>query len=260
MLTRFTITASLLFLLTILTMMPAAAQEQPTATPISVNLSNVVPPTDAPVAGPSPTRTPTETGGILLEAREFANVRNRPSTDGTQLGVIRSGEQYRATGRYFGWYQLQFPSSPTGFAWVFGELVTLTESADLLPEINVDATPTVNPAVFNATNTQQALALTPGGLLTATAQVGVAGNNPAGGNAGAAGAQTPQFLPTFTYPPNIAPIQPSIAVVLSTPTPEAEGLAQIVTVETADVPPIAPVLLLGGLGLLGLAISSIRRS
>lgn len=235
----------------------AAAQEGPTSTPIPINLSNVIPATETPQAGPTPTWTPTETGGILLEAREFANVRNRPSTDGTQLGVIRSGEQYRATGRYFGWYQLQFPSSPTGLAWVFGELVTLTGSADLLPEINVDATPTLNPAVFDVTNTQQALAQTPGGLLTATAQVGLPAGAVTGSNLEAGG---PQFLPTFTYPPNVAPIQPSLSTVLATPTPDPEIPVVTPASDSVDVPPIAPVLILGGLGLVGLALSSLRRS
>ena len=119
--------------------------------------------------------------------------------------------------------------------------------------------PTDDPAVQSATETQAVITQTPGGLLTATANariipapVAVEGSNILESTE-EVGAISP--LPTFTYPPDI--LTPAVtSETASTPTTSPDVLPASVS---DGVPPIVPILLLGGLGLLGLAVSSIRR-
>jgi hypothetical protein len=232
---------------------PLVAQEvaqAPTATPQQVNLSTATPAGETGVTGATPTRTATPEGQIFVEAREFANVRAQPDPNAAQLGQIRSGEQYVAVGRYFQWIQFQYPTSPTGLGWVFGELVDIVGGdVTLIPELADPNANAGNEAEFQAAATQAAVTLTPGGVLTATA----ATRFEALGQA--ATLDGPQILPTFTYPPGIA-FQPTSAV----PAPD-ETPAPATTAEGGQgaLPPIVPILLVGGLGVVGLLINSLRR-
>jgi len=204
---------------------PAAAQEVITATPVLINLSTLVPPTAAPVLQPTPTWTATQ------------------------------GLAYPVIGRYFQWYQFQFPSAPNGRGWVFGALVEIIGDASGIPEIDPISQPTLPPAIFGATLTAEIITRTPGGILTATAEA-LMPVATAVGQIDAPG----QILPTFTYPPGIIPIAPTQAPTRSildssTATPPALPTSSIRT----DLPPVAPIAILAVLGLLGLVISSIRR-
>lgn len=238
----------------------AMAQEiaqVPTETPAMINLAPAAqqqPTIDT--GGPTPTRTPTPLGVALLEAKEFANVRAEPSTESAQLGTIRLGETYNVIGRYISWIQFQYPPSPTGRGWVFGELVNLSGNIDNIPEIDPYAGQSqLDAAAIGATSTQGVLTMTPGGVLTATAvsgmmaQPGMVTATPEGASG---------ILPTFTFPPGMIAMAPTIGAEVSPESTDALS-APIPATNNNGVPPIAPILILGAVGLLGLVINSLRR-
>lgn len=239
-----------LALLLIMPFTPTLAQEVaqgPTATPQPVNLATRTL-TGAIQAEATSTRTPTPEGQIYIEAREFANVRAQPDTDAAQLGQIVSGDRYVAIARHFQWIQFVYESSPTGRAWVFADLVNVTGEAALLPELDDPDELAPNQAEIDAVSTQAAVTLTPGGLLTATA-------NSRFEALGVATLAGPIILPTFTYPPGIMRIP-----TLAEPLPDATPSSQPAPATSAGVlPPIIPVLILGGLGVTGLLVNSLRR-
>jgi hypothetical protein len=246
-----------LLLLTAVLWVAASPQFQDTtATPAQINLSPVAQqPQDQSSGGPTPTRTPTQEGIALLEAKDFANVRADPSTDSAQLGQIKVGEKYNVIGRYVSWIQFEFPASPTGKGWVFGELVNLTGNIDNIPDIDPFANAQIDSVSSGATATQSILTQTPGGVLTATvlARIVIPQGTPAPADNG-----THEILPTFTYPPGMIPIAPSPGAPVSTETPDASAV--LPTTNSNNLPPIVPILILGGVGLLGLALSSLRRN
>jgi hypothetical protein len=180
------------------------------------------------------------TGNVFLEALDIANVRRLPATDEDQLGVIRAGETYVVTARHFAWYQLQYDPSPTGFGWVYGELVQITGDAASVPEID----PFSLSGEFFSELAGDGPTPTGGIVATVTA-------------IGGSGLETVQeIMPTFTYPPGVArplPTDPNTVAADATPAPT------IIQTSSGDVPPIAPIILLGALGLLGLVVSSLRR-
>ncbi len=230
------------------------AQDAPTSTPVQINLSpavqEVVP---QQVGAATPTRTATPQGIALLEAKEFANVRSEPSTDSAQLGQIKVGETYNVIGRYISWIQFQYPSSPTGKGWVFGELVNLTGNVDNIPDIDPFAAQSPQDSVVSAeTATQSILTQTPGGVLTATVLARIV---PVTSEATALEPVGPQ--PTFTYPPGMVAIAPTPGAAVSTVA--ADDSAAVQAPSSDGVPPLVPIVILGGVGLLGLLISSIRR-
>jgi hypothetical protein len=228
----------------------------PTETPAEINLQPAVQAqatTD--LGGPTETRTPTPLGVALLEAKEFANVRAEPSTEAAQLGTIRVGETYNVIGRYVSWIQFEYRDSPTGRGWVFGELVNLSGNTENIPEIDPFAGQTaVDDISAGATQTQGVLTQTPGGVLTATL---AAQQLSLPGVVTATLEGTRAVLPTFTYPPGMVALAPTAGAAETT----SEGNTQTVTqTPTSDgVPPLVPIVLLGAAGLLGLAISSLRR-
>jgi hypothetical protein len=63
-------------------------------------------------------------------------------------------------------------------------------------------------------------------------------------------------LPTFTYPPNIVRATATLSVALTqTATPQE----RIAATESSGLPPIIPILILLGFGVLGIAASSLRK-
>lgn len=231
-----------------LPMVSLAAQTGPTATPAPISI-----PTAAPLQatlGATWTAQPTLAPQVALEALDVANVRAQPDTSATQLGSIRSGEVYPVLGRYFEWYQFSFDPSPSGYGWVFGQLVNIIGDPALIPDVDLAAQPTVDVNAANATSTQAVLTRTPGGLLTATAFARFMEIDP-NSTPGAAGA-----LPTFTYPPGAPPGPPTPGLVMS----EQEASAPPATESgVGGLPPLLPILALAGLGLLGLLVSALRR-
>lgn len=250
-----------------------ALQTGPTATPVQASLPTPLPliPADIPGATNIPiTRTPTPEGAALLEAITEANVRSQADPESDRLGTIRAGDSYTVIGRYFRWYQFQYDQSPSGTGWVFDELVTIKGNPDRIPDLSL-ATPTPDVNALQANSTLVVLTQTPGGVLTATAGVGAlplpiesSANNSGSTvdtspNILVVGSQTP--LPTFTIPPNLGAVSPPI--VSSSGTPSENPTAS--TVQISDfvipsrIPPILPILVLGGVGILGLLISSLRK-
>ncbi len=245
-----------------------AQQNAPTATPVLLSLpsplpilpTNPVEPNNVPIV-----RSPTPEGGAYLEALTEANVRSEPDPESERLGTIRAGDQYAVLGRYYRWYQFQFNQSPSGTGWVFDELVNVTGNTNGIADLTVGtSTPDVAGAQIGAT-----LALitrTPGGILTATAGVGIIPlpleanidtDLPVDGNANLSDIP----LPTFTAPANVAPINGTAqsadgSLINSTEEPSAN----IVDINLpSSIPPILPILVLGGFGILGLFVSSSRR-
>jgi hypothetical protein len=236
------------------------------ATPASITLPSPLPLTTQEQSTSTATYTPSPPGPALLEAVTEANVRAEPDPESERLGTIRSGEVYTVIGRYYRWYQFQYNQSPSGTGWVFDELVNIAGDESRIVDLSENALPTADNTALAATSTMEAITLTPGGVLTATAassviqlpvQPGsmpesVSGSQPSG---------TIQILPTFTYPPDVALALPenaySSAVLLDvTPTPIPNSIAFSIS---EGVPPLVPILILGGVGLLGLFITSYKR-
>jgi len=234
-----------------------SAQERITATPVRIDIPTLPPPVIEVIESPVITRTPTPSS-VMLEAKASAgevNVRAEPDIESERLGTIRAGEFYPVLGRYFRWIQFQFSTSPTGSAWVFDELVDIIGDVNAIPDLSQEALPTTDPMVAAATQTQEIVTQTPGGILTSTAESRLL---PAPGqdNLQANRAETAGnvALPTFTFPPDSVAAAPTEVTVVPTTSPDTPPL----NVPT-DVPPILPIVLLGAGGLLGLAVSSLRR-
>lgn len=229
------------------------AAQPPTATPAPLNIASPVPPIEEIAPGATPTWTATPEGQVLIEALDVANVRADADPNAAQMGQIRSGEQYTATGRYFEWIQFQFEPNRRG--WVFGQLVNVTGNITNLPELGVDMVEE-NTEEVAATEELMLLTQTPGGLLTATA---AARQNTAGGSLPANIDLPSGMMPTFTYPAGLvaggtAPTQdPNNAI------PTVVSAPPVNETTTGGIPPIVPILAFGSIGLLGLLISAIRR-
>lgn len=242
----------------------AVSAQEPTVTPAVISLSPVAPAQEfVDPAAATPTRTPTPEARALLEPKELANVRADASTEADQLGTIRAGEFFNVIGRYERWLQFEYPPSPNGRGWVYDELVTITGDAASIPAIDLNALPTFDPAAGAATQTMSAVTQTPGGVLTATAVSRAEVTAPVANVGGIITTQAVpgeiarEILPTFTYPPGVVAMAPT-----QEPGDDATQAADrpaSAPTNGAVMPPIAPILILGGIGLLGLAISSIRR-
>jgi hypothetical protein len=221
-----------------------ARQGPPTAVPLQF-------PTPTATAGPpteTPTRTPTSLGRAVVEAiSPDTNVRGGPDINENRVGQIQPGTQYPVVGKRFNWYQIEYINSPTGTAWVYFEVVTLTGDPALIPELSLEDIPTVDPAFLAQQQTAEAVANTPGAAATLTAQVlitptGIFTVVPGEGPTLVPGAP----LPTFTYPPY-------------TPTPVAFPRTNPAPAESGGIPPLVPILALGALGLMGLLVALLRR-
>ena len=245
-----------------------------TATPLPISLASPTPPSTVPIAATeTPIWTATPVGPAVLEAIDEANVRAEPDVESELLGRIRPGEIYPIVGRYFEWYQFRYDSSPNGRGWVFGQLVNVTGDPSAIPDLSAELAPTTDPLLVGA---GAALAETPTPLdpLTSTAQArvlpapdavaGISGVSidpnaavAVGDTSTLAATNVPGLLPTFTYPPNIVAAAPTdilLDEVGASPTPSTPAMSV-----SQGIPPIVPILVLGGFGILGLAISSLRR-
>lgn len=245
-----------------------AAQSLVTATPVQIFLPTAtIPEVQQEV---TPTFTPTtqieQVGavtGVTLEARTDSgavNVRSEPDPNAEILGTINSGATYPVTGRYFRWIQFRYERTGSGLAWVFDGLVNLTGDVATIPEIDPFAVPTADPFIVNATQTASIITLTPG----AAAIIAVTSGTPLRTNDDPAvlGGEGNVPLPTYTYPPEIiaaAPTQSRSDNDLGeTATTNTESISPSPSA-SGDIAPIIPIALLGGLGLLGLLLSALRR-
>jgi hypothetical protein len=221
----------------------ASGQEQPTAVPLQF-------PTPTATTGPpteTPTRTPTAMGRAVVEAiSPDTNVRAGPDINENRVGQIQPGTQYPVLGRRFNWYEIEYATSPTGIAWVYADVVTLTGDPASIPELELKDIPTVDPAFLAQQQTAEAIANTPGAAATLTAQVLI---TPTGVFTAAPEERTlapGEHLPTFTYP-------------AYTPTPVAFPRTNPPPTGSGGLPPLVPILALGALGLMGLLVALLRR-
>ncbi|MCB9436052.1 MAG: SH3 domain-containing protein [Anaerolineales bacterium] len=231
----------------------ASAQGAPTATPGAVILPTSTWTPEPPP--PTATRTPTDIGPALIEAKSAdTNVRAGPGTDTAQIGKIQPGERYIVRGRRFEWLQIDYPLTPTRVGWVYLGVVNIIGDESKIPELGVDELPTIDPAELDAQGTLIAATLTPGGILALTAQAsitpqGIFTTTPDGEQQRRTLAPG-EVLPTFTFPP-----------FTNTPIPVEQLQAAPVTVDTGNSSfvPAIPILGLASLGLLGLFVAIFRR-
>lgn len=238
--------------------------------PISATPDTVVLPSPTPIitvesiATATRTFTPQADIPIMLEVLEAygsTDVYFNANSDSERVGTIRTDEQYIVLGRYFSWIQIQFDPSPDGTGWVFNEYVSVDGDLLSVRDFTIEQ-PTADPFVEGATQTWQAIELTPGGFLTVTADARVIDAPSANQVVEQGGGDTIEdlpsnvVLPTFTYPPNI------IAQVPTEQSPETETIPESTDNMSSNengIAPIIPILVLGGLGIGGLLISSVRR-
>lgn len=257
-----------------------AVAQAPSPTPLSGRISTSTP---LPMLGsgnavlePTPTPTVTVSNIAFVEALSTANVRADSDPNAAILGVIETGTQYQIIGRYYQWYYFRYDRSPNGRGWVHESVVSVIGDTNAITDLTVEeAEPTIDAASAGATQTWEAITLTPGVVLTATANarlltgpvvVNVAGSEPIQGDAPpVVGSGT--LLPTFTPPPALQPLaaastpvpelQAEVAMLPPTPQP---GLTTLDNTPIAiEIAPIIPIGLLAGLGLAGLMISALRR-
>ncbi|MBC8170116.1 MAG: SH3 domain-containing protein [Anaerolineae bacterium] len=241
------------------------AAQQATATPLQVEIitSTPVPVIEATLV-PTFTPSPEVQSAVLLEAKASAgdiNIRADPDIEADQVGQIRAGDQYVVTGRFFRWFRFRYEDQE---AWVFEELVDILGDVTLIEDLSAEAQPTDDLTSIAITETLAILQQTPGAVLSLTADTReiqgatpVVGSGEAIGTPGELTLEVPRtILPTFTYPPAVALLVTeeveTSAVVSSSPEDE------IVNPVVPDFPPVVPIMLLAGFGLLGLIVSTIR--
>lgn len=246
------------------------AQDDPTPIRVQISTSTPLPaPENAIEIQFSPTPSVTVSSIVFLEALSTANVRSAAEPDASILGVIETGTQYPIVGKYFQWYQFRYDKSPNGRGWAHESVVSVIGDTSLIADLTENPEPTSDPVVAAATQTWEAITLTPGIVLTATANarlisgpvpavVGEAASSSTGDTFDSASGQP---LPTFTPPPDLVATveitaQPDIVAAAPTPAP---ALAIPLPTTTGEIAPIVPIAILGGLGLAGLVISSTRR-
>lgn len=218
------------------TLAPPGQLALPTATP-----------TVAGGAAAAPSRTPTFPV-VLLEAVQEANVRNGPGLDFDIVGTLTAGNPVQVIGRSinFPWYVIEWPGAENDVAWVFEDLVTVQGDITTIPIYPDPSAPTIDPTLAAVQATATVLLQTPGAAETATATAlfaptGVFTSTP---DAGAVPAEGAGPLPEFTA----QPAGPANGLLPGQQIPAGGG-----------IPPAMVILTLGGLGVLALIVSVLRR-
>lgn len=220
----------------------AWAQARSTATPVAAVIITPTPEgLDPPTATSTATLSPTPLPAVRLRALSSAgniNVRALPNLDSNILGIIADATEYRVLRNYYRWYEFRYDASPNGRGWVYGDLVEIIGDSSLIEVID------------NADDIER-----PGqaeNLLAAAAddeqQRTIAISTVQADSAESVELAVITALPTFTRP---APTPVSSNDQIQIEAGIQDSLLQI--------PPILPIAVLGGLGLLGLLISAIRR-
>ena len=235
------------------------AQVRISDTPVAVILPEATqPPTLAVFLTATPTFTPTAAlPSVFLEGAlppSELNVRDFPE-NGAYLGSLVPGQRYPITGVYFSWLQFEYPAGVDGKGWIYAPTVRVFGNVNEVAQIDPNAVLIV--VENDETATAAARFLIPGVAETATAEARilvVPTLDPADGSLSG-------FPPTFTAPAEIVARVPTQQPdnTLS-PTPQPDVLEQAVgVVVQRSLPPITSILVLGGLGVLGIAIGLLRR-
>ena len=236
---------------------PAFSQVRQSPTPIIVNLITPTPFTQQAVATVTPTFTATPKGPVLLEARESSgnvNIRAEPDPDSERLGGISFGTQYPVLRQFFSWYELQYDLSPSGRAWVYGELVDIVGDPSEIEVVDtLEVVPTQNIIDLQATQTWIAITSAPGGAQTATASARVLGVPTAIDDNIITVDLVVSPLPTFTYPSDIVAIAPTQSNISS-----GEDESESRNRSSGRIPPLFSIVMLGGFGIIGLLVNSLR--
>ena len=203
----------------------------------------------------TPTAPPPEVFLEGIPPLSEVRVLDFPET-GVYLGSVESGRQYPITGQYFSWLQFEYAPGPNGRGWVFLDSVRVRGNVSQIRIIGNPQAENASPE-DNQTATAQAELLTPSIAETASAEARILIVPTA--EASSDGDQN--VLPTFTKPADIVPREATqLANETLTPTAIPSFIENAVAITTTrQLPPILPILVLGGLGLFGLLISLIRR-
>ena len=210
------------------------ASAQASATPLPAILVRATPQISAQLA-PTPTIPPTAAPlpSARLEALASAgevNVRALPDVESELLGVIAHGTAYPALRIYYRWFEFRYDLSPSGRAWVYGDLVSLDGDTSQLEVIEDFAEIAAGARTAAAEEDRRIEVAT---LESESDRSAVLASSP---------------LPTFTPP-------------AATQAPFGDQLrrADAGDSRSQQLPPIAPIVALGGLGMIGALISLLRR-
>ncbi len=239
---RHIVFAILLALTALLHSISVLAQANTEATPVRANLvtpTPEVPQAAAPTITPSFTPTPLPAARLqALDSAGNVNVRALPDIDSDLLGTIAHGTVYPVLRNYYRWYELRFDLSPSGRAWVYGDLVTIEGDPTQIERIdNLGAVQLAAGFADSPSDREQAGA-SPRTIEIATVEAG-------GARAVEVVEETP--LPTFTPPATQPPFVDQLEFA------EAEDRRWL------NLPPLAPILVFAGLGFVGLLIGLLRR-
>ena len=231
--------------------MTAHAQVRESATPLSVILTTPTPFVERSIASVTPTFTPTPEGVVLLEVREASgsiNVRTEPGPEADRLGSISFGTLYPVYRQFYSWYEIEFELSPNRRGWIYGEFVDIIgnpNEIEFIEDFNwatpqgplsSESTEEVELSDVDLSSTPVTRLLdAPSTLESAIVDVTQAVDNP---------------LPTFTYPPDTRAQVPAQNINVGVSNTD---------VSSNNVSPLLPILLLGGAGIIGLLLDSLRR-
>lgn len=241
----------LLIILLSIIIVPSYAQIRESATPLVVILTTPTPFVERPVASVTPTFTPTPVGVVLLEVRQEAgniNVRTEPGPEADQLGTIGFGTLHPVYRQFYSWYEIQFELSPNGRGWIYGELVDIVGDQNEIEFIEG----------FNWATPQGSLSSAPTEVLELSEEE--LSSTPVTRLIDAPVVETlsldatpveQNVLPTFTYPPDTIAQVPTRSA--------AVGGGGNADVSTDKIPPLFSIILLGGMGIVGLLLNSLRR-
>lgn len=219
-----------------------SAQARATATPVAAVLLTPTPEGQEPLP-PTRTATPSPTAPPAVRLRALSgagniNVRALPNLESDVLGAIGDATEYQVLRNYFRWYEFRYDASPNGRGWVYGDLVEIVGDTSLIEVID-NAADIERPGQADNLLTEGNDQETERTIAIATIEAD-----------SALSVELAVFtaLPTFTLP---APTPVSVSDQLQIEAGIRSPLLQI--------PPIVPIALLGGLGILGLLISAVRR-
>lgn len=221
---------------------PIWAQARASATPVSAVLITPTPESQEPLPPTSTaTLSPTPAAAVRLRARSTAgniNVRALPNLESEVLGIIADATEYQVLRNYFRWYEFRYDASPSGRGWVYGDLVEIVGDSSLIEVID---------SADDIERPGQAENLLAGGAEVESERT-IAIATVQADSALSVELAVITALPTFTRP---APTPVSIT--------DQIQIAAGIQSPWLNIPPILPIAVLGGLGIIGLLISAIRR-
>ena len=205
--------------------------------------------TATPIGGATatPTRTPTFPI-VLVEAVERAKLRTGPGLGFDTVGELLAGDSaLQVLGRSvnYPWYMVAWPTGPEGVAWVHQDIVSVIGDILSVPIVQDPIPATVDPTQAALLASATVLLQTPGAAETATAEAliaptGIFTSTPIAGDIG--GVASAQFTPP--------PLDGQLFSMPDSQDPTSG----------AAIPPALVIITLGGLGIVALAISVLRRT